>query len=79
MGGQPNFALCLAVSWAGTLYIHFLGLLLPYGISPRAKFTLHPSLVFAYIGSVTADQAGFISFRAHVKVAYRIVYSTSVI
>jgi len=26
-GGQPNFAQCLAVSWAGTLYIHFLGLL----------------------------------------------------
>ena len=24
-GGQPNFAPCLAVSWAGTLYIHFLG------------------------------------------------------
>jgi len=22
-GGQPNFARCLAVSWAGTLYIHF--------------------------------------------------------
>jgi len=26
-GGQPNFARCLAVSWAGTLYIHFRGLL----------------------------------------------------
>jgi len=24
-GGQPNFARCLAVSWAGTLYIHFRG------------------------------------------------------
>jgi len=23
--GQPNFAWCLAVSWAGTLYIHFFG------------------------------------------------------
>jgi len=22
-GGQPNFARCLAVSWAGTLCIHF--------------------------------------------------------
>jgi len=22
-GGQPNFARCLAVSWPGTLYIHF--------------------------------------------------------
>jgi len=28
-GGQPNFARCLGVSWAGTLYIHFLGLLPP--------------------------------------------------
>jgi len=25
--GQPNFAWCLAVSWAATLYIHFRGLL----------------------------------------------------
>ena len=24
-GGQPNFAQCLAVSWADTLYIHFWG------------------------------------------------------
>jgi len=27
-GGQPNFARCLAVSWAATLCIHFRGLLL---------------------------------------------------
>ena len=26
IGGQPNFARCLATSWAGTLYIHFRGL-----------------------------------------------------
>jgi len=32
-GGQPNFARSLAVSWAGTLYIHD-------GILPGAKFTL---------------------------------------
>ena len=24
-GGQPNFAQCLAISWAGTLYIHCWG------------------------------------------------------
>ena len=30
--GQLNFARCLAVSWAGTLYIHFRGLL------PRQNF-----------------------------------------
>ena len=28
-GRQPNFARCLAVSWAGTLYIHILGALAP--------------------------------------------------
>jgi len=28
-GGQPNFARCLRVSWAGTLYIHFRGFLPP--------------------------------------------------
>jgi len=26
-GGQPNFARCLAVFWAGKLYLHFWGLL----------------------------------------------------
>ena len=52
-GGQPNFARCLAVFWAGTLYIHFRGLLLPDEILPGAKFTLRLSLVF-HIFSVTA-------------------------
>ena len=53
-GKQPNFAWCLAVSWAGTLYIHFRGLLPRNGILPGPKFTLRPSLVLSYIGSVTA-------------------------
>jgi len=44
----------LAVSWAGTLYLHFWGLLLPDKILPIAKLTLQPSLAFTYIGSVTA-------------------------
>jgi len=56
-GGQPNFARCLAVSWTGTLYIHFPGLLPRNGILPRAKFTLRASLAFSYIGSVTAGNS----------------------
>jgi len=28
-GSQPNFARCLAISWTGTLYIHFWGRLPP--------------------------------------------------
>jgi len=32
----------------------FWGLMPPNGIWPPAKFTLHPSLAFSYIGSVTA-------------------------
>jgi len=52
-GDQPDFARCLAVSSAGTLYIHFWGLLSPT-VLPRAKFTLRPRLVFSYICSVTA-------------------------
>ena len=48
-GSQPNFARCLAVSWAARLYIHFPGLLSPYRILPGAKFTLRPSLAFSYI------------------------------
>ena len=53
-GGQPNFARCLAVSWAGTLYIHFSGAFAPDEILLGAKFTFRPSLAFSYIGSVTA-------------------------
>jgi len=49
-GSQPNFARCLAVScMAGTLYIHFWGILPRYGILPGAKFNLHPpSLVLSF-------------------------------
>ena len=52
--GQPNFARCLAVTWVRSLYTHFWGLLPPNGILPCAKFTLHPSIAFCCIGSVTA-------------------------
>jgi len=52
-GDQQNFAGCLVVSWAGTLHIHFWGLLSTKGILPGAKFTLRPSLAFSYIGSVS--------------------------
>jgi len=38
-GGQPNFPQCLAISWAGTLRIHFSGIL------PLTKFCpVHNSL-----------------------------------
>jgi len=53
-GRQPNFARCLAVSWAGILYIYFWGLLPRHGVFLGAKFTLRPSLALSYIGSVTA-------------------------
>jgi len=55
-GGQQNFAGCLAVSWAGTLYIHFWRLLPPNGILPAAKVTLRLSLAFSYIGSTALQQ-----------------------
>ena len=51
-GGQQG---CLAVSWAGTLYIYFRRLLPCNGILPGEKFTLYPpSLALSYIGSITA-------------------------
>ena len=56
-GRQPNFARCLAVSCAGTLYIHFWGLLPPNGILPAAKFTMRPNLALSYIGSVNAQHS----------------------
>jgi len=37
---NQTFARCLAVSWAGTLFIHFRGLLPPEGILPGAIFIL---------------------------------------
>jgi len=47
--GQPNFARSLAISWAGTLYMYFLGLLPPDRILSGAKFTLCPrSCVLLY-------------------------------
>jgi len=45
---------CLAVSWAATVNIHFLGLLPPNQILPGAKSTLRPILTFSYIGTVSA-------------------------
>ena len=56
-GSQLNFAHCLAISCASTLYIHFRGLLLRNGILPGAKFTLRASLALSCIGSVTALQS----------------------
>jgi len=55
--GQPNFAQCLTITWAGTLYVHFWRLLPPNGILSSAKFTLPPSLAFSYIGSITAQHS----------------------
>jgi len=47
-------ARCLAVSWAGTLHIHFWGFLPRCGILRGAKFSVHPpSLALSYFGSVT--------------------------
>jgi len=46
-----NFVQCLAVSWAGTLCIHFRGLLPCDGMLSGAKFILRPTLAFCYICS----------------------------
>jgi len=56
-GPQPNFARYLAVSCAGTLYIHFRGLLPRNGILPAEKSTLRPSLAFCYIGTALKQWA----------------------
>ena len=53
-GGRPNFAWCLAISWAGTICIHFREFLPHNGILPGVKFTLRPSLALCYIGSIAA-------------------------
>jgi len=54
-GGQPNFARCLAIFWVLYIHIHTFSGLLPLNwILLGVKFTLHPSLAFSYIGSLTA-------------------------
>ena len=46
-GSQPNFAQCLALTWAGRLHFR---LLIRDGILPGAKFTLRPpSLALSYL------------------------------
>jgi len=40
-GGQPNFAQCLAVSWAGTLYIRLQGLLPLTEFCPVTRCNIH--------------------------------------
>jgi len=56
-GGQPNFARCLAVSWAATLYT-FSGALAPCRNFARCKIHFASkscgTLAFSNIGSVTA-------------------------
>jgi len=39
------------------IYFFFRGLLPPDGISPHAEFSFRPSLVFSYIGSITAQHS----------------------
>jgi len=63
---SPEANQTLYVSWAATLHT-FLGDLAPNGILPRAKFTLCPSLVFAWIGNVTAWH----SSRGHHQTLWR--------
>ena len=46
----------MSISWAGISVYTFWGALAPNRILPVAKFTLHLSLAFAYIGSVTTAQ-----------------------
>jgi len=55
--GQPNFARCLAVSWAGTLCIDFGEFLPRSGNLPSAKLTLRPKLALFYFDSVTAQHS----------------------
>ena len=49
-----HLAWCLAVSWTGTLHIHFRRFLPNYEILTGAKFTFHPpTLALSYFGSVS--------------------------
>jgi len=58
IGGQPNFTRCLAVSWAGILYIHFGGSCpLTEFCQVQNSLCVSKSCVLLYIGSVTARHA----------------------
>jgi len=53
-GCQRNFARYLAVSWTGTLYIHFRELFPPNGILPGEKFTLRSPILAALLHGTQA-------------------------
>jgi len=53
-GSQPNFARCLAISWAGRLYIHFRRLLPHNGILQVQNSLSILQALCSPIGSVTA-------------------------
>jgi len=53
-GSQPNFAWCLAISCAATLYIHFWWLLPRNRSLPGAKCTLRLQVLCSPVSSVTA-------------------------
>jgi len=55
-GGQPNFARCLAVSWAATLYT-FSGALAPERNFARCKIHVMSKSCVSYIGSVTTPHS----------------------
>jgi len=60
---KPNSARCLAVSWAGTLYIHFWGLLPPDEILPGVQTSLYVEVLRSPIlaASLCGTQAAGIS------------------
>jgi len=74
IGGQPNFARCMAVSWPDTLYmyIHFWDILPPVGILPRAKFIFCPSTHHrtSFSGYIFATKASIDNRKKLVKQQY---------
>ena len=60
-GNQPNFARCLAVSWAGTLYNYFRRAFAPDEILPGAKFTLRPSCLLLFAALLHGTPAACVS------------------
>ena len=56
-GSQPNFARCLAVSWAGTLYIHFRGCCPVTEFCQVQNWLCVLQVLRCPIGSVTAWQS----------------------
>jgi len=69
-GRQPHFARCLAVSWSGTLYIHFRGLL-PLTVFSQVQNSLSVQVLHSRIFAALLHDTRLVGVSPHFAVFSR--------